>query len=275
MEMEKGLAKNMLEEIFSSIKNMKRHRDYIISQAYSERTASLASHALGALWFVLTPLMEMLIYYILIAVIFQRGGHSAYPTFVGIMTGLIHYRVFQRIVSQSVTSIVDRRSTMLQVKIEPMSFVAISTLKALLDARYYVPLYIITLILYGVYPSKNIIWYPFILALLIMASWAIALLFSVTYVYFRDIREISTITLRLLLYMCPIIYPSTFVPEKYVDIYFLNPFATLFAMFKASILGDPFPPAFHMAYSVLFFFLLLVSAHILYNRQAGNLLKVM
>ena len=164
---------------------------------------------------------------------------------------------------------------MLQVKIEPMSFVAISTLKALLDARYYVPLYIITLALYGIYPSKNIVWYPFILALLIMTSWAVALLFSVTYVYFRDIREISTITLRLLLYMCPVIYPSTFVPEKYVDVYYLNPFATLFAMFKASILGDPFPPAFHMAYSVFFFFLLLVSAHILYNRLAGNLLKVM
>ena len=259
----------------SPIWQLVRYRDYIISQAYAERAASLAGHMFGALWFVLAPLLEMLVYYVLVSVIFQRGSYGHYPAFVGIMTGIIHYRIFQKMVSQSVPSIVDRRNIMLQVKIEPMTFVAIAVLKVLLDARYYVPLYAATLLFYGVYPSGNIIWYLPVLGLLLLAGWAVSLLLAVIYVYFRDIKELSVVILRLLIYLCPVIYPISFVPQAYLDLYLLNPFATLFVMVQACLLGSPFPSPLHVANCIIFVALLLVLAHLLYNRVAGNLLKVM
>ncbi len=269
------MGAHLFSSLFASWRRLARHKDYIISQAHAERTASLAGHVFGALWFVLRPLLEMLTYYLLIVVFFRRGNFGDYPVFLGIMTGIIHYHVFQQMVSQSVMAIVSQRHVMLQVPIEPMAFVAISALRVLLDARYYVPLYVAALLLYGVWPPPTVVWYPFVLALLLLASWAVSLLVAVAYVYFRDIREITSVALRLLFYLCPTIYPVTYVPKEHLGLYLLNPFATLFNLIQATLLGMPFPPLPHVLYCVTFFVLLLGLAHLLYSRAAGNMLKVM
>lgn len=54
----------------------------------------------------------------------------------------------------------------------------------------------------------------------------------------RDTRYTIQIVLRFLLYLCPVIYPATNIPEQYRVFYFINPLAGAIESFRAAMLGD-------------------------------------
>ncbi len=251
------------------------YKDFILTQAFGERRAQIADTVLGSFWFLLGPILEMSVYFFLIVVVFERTSFGDVPAFLAIMIGLAHFKVFQTTAQRSISSIVGGRRILLQIKIEPLSFVMIAFLKQMQDAKYYFILIVLTSIYFSYVPSYEIIFYPFILFLIILATWSLSLLLACLYVSFRDLQLLMQTVLRLLLYISPIIYPSTFIPEKWTAYYFLNPFATLFGLLQSSVLSMPWPPTLNIFGCVIFFVLLFFIAHTFYSRTSKNYTKVM
>ena len=242
-----------------------QRRDFIRDQARSQRYVRIVDRTLGSVWFFLAPLAELVVYFLLVAVIFQRQEFYGVPAFVAIALGLAHYWVFQRIFSRTVSVIVDNRSILLQIKIEPITFVAISFLAGLQEVKYYIIIVAFAMLAYGIVPGSSIFFYPFMLGLILIVTWAFSLLAATAYVFFRDIKELSAILMRLLLYACPIIYALQLVPDAFRDLYLFNPFATLFAMVSSVVLGFESPAMHHVIASVAFAFTALLAAHLYYE----------
>lgn len=251
-----------------------QRRDFVRDQARSQRYVRIVDRTLGSIWFFLAPLAELMVYFLLVAVIFQRQEFYGVPAFVAIALGLAHYWIFQRIFSRTVSVIVDNRSILLQIKIEPIVFVAISFLAGLGEVKYYIMIVAFSMAAYGIIPGWNALLYPLALGLILVATWAFSLLAATAYVFFRDIKELSAIAMRLLLYSCPIIYALQLVPEAYRDLYLFNPFATLFAMMSSVVLGFEAPETRHIIVCVAFIFAALVAAHLYYERTKRLFTKV-
>lgn len=257
------------------VRRLRAFKDFIRSQALANRRARVGDMMLGSLWFLLGPILEMGVYFFLVVVVFDRANFGQVPTFLGIMVGLAHYRTFQATVQHTITSITANRNILLQVKVEPMAFVTIGVTKQLQEARYYVPLILVTALVFGYLPGPGAMYYPLVLALILLMTWSVALLAACAYVYLRDLQLISQTVLRLMLYASPVIYPVLLVPEEWRTYYFLNPFATLFGLVQATLLGMPWPPVEHIAGTVGFVVALAFIAHAFYERTHRRYTKIL
>ena len=91
-------------------------------------------------------------------------------------------------------------------------------------------------------------------------------MFATLQVFFRDVRQLLGIALRVLLYLSPVVYMVDFVPEEHRALYLLNPIGCLFAILQWSLLGGPAPELWQVAILVCVLAGMVVAAHALYSR---------
>jgi ABC-type polysaccharide/polyol phosphate export permease len=65
------------------------------------------------------------------------------------------------------------------------------------------------------------------------------MMMSVLGVYFRDLQNLSQFVARILMYMSPILYSVERIPERFRDIYMLNPLASLYVTYRSIIMQTP------------------------------------
>jgi lipopolysaccharide transport system permease protein len=125
----------------------------------------------------------------------------------------------------------------------PREILVISTLLArIVDFFIAYILLIILIIIYQV-PVTITLWLflPVILLIQITLSLGIGLFASALNVFYRDIKHVFTLIMQLWLYASPIIYPITFVPEKWKKIYMLNPMVGIIEAYRSVMIYRTFP----------------------------------
>jgi lipopolysaccharide transport system permease protein len=81
----------------------------------------------------------------------------------------------------------------------------------------------VLLIAFGVKLSGNVLFFPIIYLAYFIMIYGIGLALSALYVYYRDLNQIWEVLLQLGFFLTPVVYPLSIVPEKYLDLYMLNP----------------------------------------------------
>lgn len=197
---------------------------------------------LGAAWAVIDPLMLMLIYLFLIKFIFQRGG----PNYaIELLVGLITYRWFSTSIMASSRSLLSNGKLLQTVKfpysVLPLSRVLINGVDLLVG---FVILFIFVYF-YEIPPSWNWLWIPVLLLLEFQFIIASSLIVSIIGVYFRDLLNILTFGVRILLYASPILYGIEQVPEHIQPTYLmLSPLSSLMVSFKNVLIFDKGPSVY-------------------------------
>jgi lipopolysaccharide transport system permease protein len=91
----------------------------------------------------------------------------------------------------------------------------------------------------------NVLLLPVIVLIQIVFSFGLTLILSAMNVFYRDVRFIIPLALQILLYLSPVIYPASQIPEWLRPVYFLNPMAVLIESFRAVLLFNQ-PPDWPM-----------------------------
>ncbi len=259
--------------IFSCYAELWQRRSLISFMTSVRRRGTVFKTILGRLWYFLNPLAQMLIYYFLVVVIFNRQGIDGVHPFILIATGITHYLFFQQAIVASCNSIISNESLLMQVRVEPATFTAVSFMDSIRNFGFMLLVFAGFFIAVGPPLTWRVAAYPAILLALFVAAWAACLLLSTLMVFFRDIQQLANISLRILMYLSPVIYPVSFVPEKYQTLYLLNPIGCLFALLQWSLLGGPLPPASGLAALGIALAGFFVLAHVVYRRQRDKITK--
>jgi lipopolysaccharide transport system permease protein len=88
----------------------------------------------------------------------------------------------------------------------------------------------------------NLLYLPLILIIQLCLSLGVGLLSAALNVFYRDIRHVVTLVLQIWFYATPIVYPVTFVPERWRSIYHLNPMVGIIEGYRSVVLYN-LPPA--------------------------------
>lgn len=115
---------------------------------------------------------------------------------------------------------------------------------------------------------------PFIVLQVGAFSLGLGLIFSVLTAKYRDMTNLATLGVRLLMFLTPVIYPLATIPENVRWLVQLNPLTPLFELFRLAILGEGTVAIQSLLYSIGFTFLLLTSAWLLFNKQGDKLIDV-
>ena len=100
------------------------------------------------------------------------------------------------------------------------------------------------------------------------------LIFSVLTARYRDLMNLLHLLVRLLMFVCPIFFALSMVPEKYQWIININPLTPLFELFRYAFIGDGLFTTWQLLYSAAVMILLLAGGAILFNKKADALLDV-
>ena len=260
--------KHSLVKLFSDIRchyyTLGKYWQLIRFMVSGEFKSDLFKTFLGDAWLLIDPLTRMTVYYFLLIVLFRSGDSYGVNPFLLIMLGITHYNFFQQSITSASLSILNNESILMQLHIEALVFVAVSFFQTLRNFFFSLCLYIIVYLFIHP-PANNIIFYPFVLLVIGIWSWSLGIISASLTVFFRDCRQISSILLYVGMYFAPVIYVSSFFPQKYVEVFLYNPIACLFALLQWSMFNTTLPIYRNIIFMLLSTGIVLVFSHFIYR----------
>jgi lipopolysaccharide transport system permease protein len=176
----------------------------------------------GAGWAVAQPLATMAVFTLVFSRLAQMpSGGAPYPLFA--FAALVPWFFFSNSVASGTMSLVTYRNIVTKTyfprEIVPLAQVA----SRLVDLAATSSLFVILLVYYGAGVSRWMALAPLFVLLLILFALGVALATSALNVFYRDVSPVVQISLQLWLYLTPVAYPLSAVPERYRTLFMLNP----------------------------------------------------
>jgi lipopolysaccharide transport system permease protein len=101
---------------------------------------------------------------------------------------------------------------------------------------------VILMMVYQVTPTIWVLFLPVLLIQLMLASTGFGLWLSAMAIQYRDVKHALSFGVQLFMYLTPVVYPASLVPEQYRLIYALNPVVGVIEGFRSALLGtNPMP----------------------------------
>jgi lipopolysaccharide transport system permease protein len=178
----------------------------------------------GAAWAIAQPLATMAVFTLVFSRLAQMpSGGAPYPLFA--FAALVPWFFFSNSVVSGTMSLVTYRNIVTKTYF-PREIVPLAQVGSrLVDLAASSGLFVALMIYYQVGVGRWIAMTPVFLALLVLFTLGVTLITSATNVFYRDVNPVVQIGLQLWLYLTPVAYPLSAVPENYRALMLLNPLA--------------------------------------------------
>ncbi|MEM9772996.1 MAG: ABC transporter permease [Chloroflexota bacterium] len=196
------------------------------------------SSYLGILWSLIHPLAILLVYRFVFGSILGLNAQR-YSTFV--FTGIVAWSWFQTSLISSTNSIVGNRALVKRPGFPIGLLPIIPIISELIHFLITLPLLFGVSIFEGGTVGGYIYFLPILMLFQFLFTLSLSYWTSTLYVYFRDIKYLLTISLRLFFFLTPIIYPFEQIPEQYRFYFSLNPLSHLIESYRAVIMDGNLP----------------------------------
>lgn len=192
---------------------------------------------LGYLWSFLRPLMLFTVLYFVFTRIFRLGGTIPYyPAYL--LLGVVMWAFFAEATSMGMQSIVARGELIRKVSLPKYTIVLASVISSFINLCLNLAVVAVFMFIAKVPIHIEMLALPIFLVLLMALALAAAFLLSALYVRFRDFSHIWDVTLQVLFYATPILYPLTLVPERLAKILVVSPLAYILQNARAVTITD-------------------------------------
>ncbi len=226
----KGLANLDFKELWS-------YRELFYFFAWRDIKIRYKQTFFGIAWAVMQPFIAMVVF----TVVFDRladmpSDNIPYPIFV--YAGLLLWNVFSTSLNDSSQSFIRNVNIITKVYVPKIIVPAASIIVSLVDFLFAGLIFGGIMLYYGFMPHfQGLLFLPLLLLITIFTSLGLGWFFSAVNVKYRDIRYALPFFIQLLIFVTPVIYPISIVPQKYQWLLALNPMTGVIETFKAGFLG--------------------------------------
>ena len=198
--------------------------------------------ALGIAWSVLQPFMTMVVFTIFFGRLAKMPSDGVpYPLFS--LAAIVPWTYFAAAASNGSSSLVGNQHLIAKVYFPRVLVPLAAVLMPALDLAVSFGMLIVLMAWYRVVPTAAVVALPLYAALAVLTAFAVTLWTSALSVRYRDARYVMPFAIQIWLFLSPVAYPVSIVPERWRLLYALNPMATVIEGFRSSLLGTPGPGA--------------------------------
>lgn len=195
---------------------------------------------IGLLWVVLQPLVTTAIF-TTVFVVFVRipSQPESYPLFA--FAGLAVWQYFNRVVIEGSNSLVSNSALITKVSFPRTIIPLVVPLAAGVDSLIAIAALVVTALVMGAHVSALVVLAPVVIAIVGLFGYSIALWAAPLNAVYRDVGIALPFAMQVAMYMSPIVYPASLVPEKIRWLYQLNPVAVMVDTMRFVVLGTDGP----------------------------------
>lgn len=222
-----------------------RNRGLIINLVHREVVGRYKNSMLGLFWSLVTPALMLAVYTFVFSIVFRARWNPENETKIEfsmiLFAGLIVFNVFSECINRAPTLILSNINYVKKVvfPLEILPWVVMGS--ALFHFAISLGVWLVAYLLLIGMPNWSVLLIPFVMAPLIFfvmgLSWAAASLG----VYLRDVSQISGIVVQALMFLTPIFYPVSAVPEGIQILMFINPLTSAVEMLRDVIYWGRLP----------------------------------
>lgn len=194
---------------------------------------------LGAAWAIIRPVTTMVIFSIVFGHLAKMPS-DGYPYPVFVYAGLLPWTFFAAAIAASGQSLVGSAHLVSKVYF-PRLIIPLSSVGAgLVDLLISTAVLLLMMLSYGVGWSVNLLAAPLLLTGVVFVTLGVGTLLSALTVAYRDFTHLTPFLVQIWMYITPVIFPVTLVPERWRWLLYLNPMTGLVEGFRSAFLGKPF-----------------------------------
>ena len=215
-----------------------RYRELLYFLIWRDFKVRYKQTVLGIGWALLQPVFSMIVF----TVIFGRlAGLSSdgYPYSIYVYAGLLPWTFFASGVNLGGLSLVNQQHLLTKVYF-PRLFVPTAAVGiGLLDMLVAGALYVVLMVSFRQPLTMAILALPILVLLLLAATLGLSYLLAALTVSYRDFRFVVPFMMQAMMYISPVVYPVSIVPEKYHWLMALNPMVGIIDGFRSALVGKP------------------------------------
>ena len=227
------------------IQTLLRWRSLVLQLTRREVEGRYRGSILGLAWAIAHPLLYLAVFTFVFGVVFEArwgvsvGPHA--PFALNLFSGLIVYWLFAETLGRAPGLVVGHASLVKRVLFPVETLPWAATLAAVFHTMVALLVWLAGYLIFVGLPPWTALLAP--VALLPTALVALGLAYAVAGigVYARDIGQLVTVGLTVLLFMSPIFYPLDAVPESFRSVFFLNPLTAAVEEVRAVLIAGALP----------------------------------
>ena len=248
------------------LKELWEYRELLYFLIWRDIKVRYKQTVLGAAWAIIQPLFTMVVFSLFFGKLAKMPSDGIpYPIFS--YAALVPWGFFANGLGKASNSLVGSSNLIKKVYFPRLSIPIASVLSGIVDFMLSFIILIGMMLYYGMSPTTNVIWLPFLLMLSFITSLGVSLWLSTMNVQFRDVQYIIPFLTQLWLFATPIAYPSSLLPEPWRTIYGINPMVGVVEGFRWALLGTRTAPGPIIIVSTLVAILLIVSGAFYFRRM--------
>lgn len=256
----KGWVSLQLKEVWA-------YRELLYFLTWRDIKVRYKQTVLGAAWAIIQPFFTMVVFSLFFGNLAQIPSDGVpYPIFS--YTALVPWTFFAAALGASSNSLVGSANLIKKIYFPRLVIPISSVISGSVDFLLAFVVLFIMMLVFGIFPTANVIFLPFLLLLAVMTSLGIGLWLSAMNVQFRDVRYTVPFITQFWLFATPIAYPSSLIENDLLrTIYGINPMTGVVEGFRWALLGTDTAPGPIIIVSFLAATLLLVSGTFYFRRM--------
>ena len=235
-----------------------RYRELFFVLAWRDVAVRYKQTVIGLAWALIQPLATMVVFTVIFSKVAKLPSEGVAPYALMVYTGLLPWQLFATALTGASGSLIGNANLISKVYFPRLIVPTAAVVVAFVDFLVSFAILFGLMIWFQYMPSWQIFTLPFFILMAFLASLGPGLWITALNVKFRDFRYVIPFIVQFGLYVSPVGFSSSVVPEQWRLLYSLNPVVGVIDGFRWAILGGEsnlYLPGFALSWCVIAFFL--------------------
>lgn len=278
--MDKSVGSDLITEIkpvrgfqFIPWNELWRYRDLFVFLVWRDIKARYAQSVLGVGWAVVQPVVRMIIFTIIFGKMVKIDSNGV-PYAIFSYVALVPWTYFSSSLQGAGNSIMGSSNLLTKVYVPRLILPLSSVLSKFIDFVIAGIIVVVLLIWYRITPTPHLWLIPFLILIMMLASAGLGMVLTALGVQYRDVSYAMGFFIQTLMYVSPVVYSTSIVPDKYRFWYSLNPMVGVIEGFRAVIIGATPVPWQDIGVALLVSVVLFIGGILYFNKMEKNFADV-
>lgn len=235
-----------------------RYRELFFVLAWRDVSVRYKQSIFGLAWALVRPFLTMVVFTVVFSKVAKLPAEGAAPYALMVFAGLLPWQFFASALTDSSNSLIGNANLISKVYFPRLIVPTAAVVTSFVDFLISFLILIALMLWYQFLPGWQMLTLPLFVIMAFMASLGPGLYIAALNVKYRDFRYIIPFVVQLGLYVSPVGFSSSVVPEEWRLLYALNPMVGVIDGFRWAILGSEsnlHMTSFLISWMLIFFFL--------------------